>query len=117
MGESLSYRSEEEHKLVMMKEKCTGQIQQKKKERDAELGVFFIFFGKVLCIESSHFFYHLLQQLSAENEQKQQYFNNLKALSVDLDQIILSENPVPEKVIKVVATDNAANFHIHQSSS
>jgi hypothetical protein len=57
------------------------------------------------------------QQLSAVNEQKQLYFKNLKELTIDLDQIVLSENPVPEKVIKVVATDNAANFHIHQSTS
>ncbi len=36
-------------------------------------------------------------------------------MGVDVSKYILSQNPRPEKIIKVVAPENSATLHLHHS--
>lgn len=43
------------------------------------------------------------------------YLGQLKALGVDLTEYLVSKNPKPDKVTRVVTTSGKADVHLHSS--
>lgn len=85
-------RAQVEHKLMMELKEHEEKIKQIKKEQEATL-----------------------QGKKAEDTQKIGHLSNLHNLGVKLTEYLELQTPRPEKIVRIMADKNTANFHLHHS--
>lgn len=56
-----------------------------------------------------------MQAKKAKTENTLKHYQQLHDLDVDMTQFVLSENPHPNKIIRIVGGEQAANLHLHQN--
>ena len=73
---------------------------------------FFEKYSGVLCFNQMML---LFQGKRAANEQKVQEVKRLAELDVDVNEYVLSQHRLPERTVKIVSAEGAANLHLHRN--
>ena len=84
--------AQQEHKLKLDKQHNTEKIKLMKKDEKAKIAA-----------------------KNESNNQMIQHYSQLCEMGVSLTPYLISKNPKPEKITRVIASEGATNFHLHHS--
>ena len=57
------------------------------------------------------------QHNKLKQEEEMSHYKKLHSMGVDVSKYVLSKNPRPDKIVRVIADDKAASLHLHRNWS